>query len=177
MAGKVQFLKEKAMDYTYHYDSPLGGITLASDGEALTGLWFDGQKYFGSTLLAEPEEKKLPVLIDTCHWLDLYFSGKEPDFTPAISLRGSSFRIAVWEILREIPRGETMTYGQIAETLARKTGKQVSARAVGGAVGHNPVSLIIPCHRVIGTDGSLTGYAGGTERKAALLRMEGYSGG
>ena len=165
------------MDYLYHYDSPLGGITLAGDGKALTGLWFDGQKYFGSTLLAEPEEKKLPVFSDTCRWLDLYFGGKEPDFTPAVSLRGTPFRTAVWQILQKIPYGKTMTYGQIAEKLARETGKPVSARAVGGAVGHNPVSLIIPCHRVIGADGSLTGYAGGTERKAALLRMEGYSGG
>ena len=114
---------------------------------------------------------------DTCRWLDLYFGGKEPDFTPAVSLRGTPFRTAVWQILQKIPYGKTMTYGQIAEKLARETGKPVSARAVGGAVGHNPVSLIIPCHRVIGADGSLTGYAGGTERKAALLRMEGYSGG
>ena len=165
------------MDYLYHYDSPLGGITLAGDGKALTGLWFDGQQYFGSTLDPEHGEKKLPVFSDTCRWLDLYFGGKEPDFTPAVSLRGTPFRTAVWQILQKIPYGKTMTYGQIAEKLARETGKPVSARAVGGAVGHNPVSLIIPCHRVSGADGSLTGYAGGTERKAALLRTEGYSGG
>ena len=161
------------MDYTHHCDTPLGGMTLASDGEALTGLWFDGQKYFGSTLSPEHEERDLPVFEDTLRWLDLYFSGKEPGFTPRLSLRGSAFRIAIWEILLSIPYGQTMTYGEIAERLARQSGlPRMSAQAVGGAVGHNPISIIVPCHRVVGADGRLTGYAGGLERKARLLELE-----
>lgn len=162
------------MDYTHHCDTPLGGMTLASDGEALTGLWFDGQKYFGSTLFPEFEKRDLPVFEDTLRWLDIYFSGKEPGFTPRLCLRGSAFRIAVWEILLSIPYGQTMTYGEIAERLARQSGlPRMSAQAVGGAVGHNPISIIVPCHRVVGADGRLTGYAGGLERKARLLELEG----
>ena len=161
------------MDYLHHYSSPLGGITLAGDGEALTGLWFDGQKYFGSTLSAEHEEKDLPVFALADRWLDLYFGGIVPDFTPPLSMRGSAFRRAVWEILLTIPHGQTMTYGEIAARLAAQKGlARISAQAVGGAVGHNPVSLIIPCHRVVGADGGLTGYAGGIDRKAKLLEME-----
>ena len=162
------------MDYTRHYDSPLGGITLAGGGETLTGLWFDGQKHFAETLSAEHAARNLPVLDETVRWLDLYFSGKDPGFTPALNMRTTAFRKAVWEILLTIPYGRTMTYGQIAERIAEQTGTRlVSARAVGGAVGHNAISLIIPCHRVVGADGSLTGYAGGTDRKRELLRMEG----
>ena len=161
------------MDYTWHYDSPLGGITLASDGEALVGLWFDGQKYFADTLEKEHEVKSLPVFEDTCRWLDVYFSSKGPDFTPRLKMRASSFRRRVWEILLTIPFGHTTTYGEIAAVIASENGhKQMSAQAVGGAVGHNPISLIIPCHRVMGTSGSLTGYAGGIERKRHLLEME-----
>lgn len=161
------------MDYTHHYDTPVGGMTLASDGEALTGLWFDGQKYFGSTLSPEHKERALPVFEDAAHWLDIYFSGKRPEFAPRLCLRGSAFRIAVWEILLSIPYGQTVTYGEIAERLARQSGlPRMSAQAVGGAVGHNPISIIVPCHRVIGTDGRLTGYAGGLERKARLLEIE-----
>lgn len=161
------------MEYTHPYDSPLGAITLASDGEALTGLWFSGQRYFASTLAEEHKERDLPVFEQTAAWLDLYFSGKRPDFTPPLRPRGSLFRRAVWELLLAIPRGETTTYGQLAAALEARTGRRVSARAVGGAVAHNPISLIIPCHRVLGADGSLTGYAGGTERKLRLLRLEG----
>lgn len=157
------------MDYTHHYDSPLGGITLASDGEALTGLWFDGQKHFAETLDPEHREKDLPVFAEAERWLDRYFSGKDPGFTPKLILRTTPFRKAVWEILLTIPYGKTMTYGEIAERMHLS---RMSARAIGGAVGHNAISLIIPCHRVVGADDSLTGYAGGTDKKARLLEME-----
>ena len=160
------------MDYINHYSSPLGEIILASDGEALTGLWFAGQKYEGSTLAPEHEEKDLPVFDETRRWLDVYFTGKVPGFTPPLRLRGTDFRKAVWELLLTIPYGKTTTYGEISAAMARETGGSVSARAVGGAVGHNPVSLIVPCHRVLGANGSLTGYAGGVERKEKLLEME-----
>lgn len=161
------------MDYTWHYDSPLGGITLASDGEALIGLWFDGQKYFADTLDKEHQEKQLPVFDDTCRWLDIYFSGKNPDFTPKLNMRTTAFRKKAWEIMLAIPFGQTMTYGEIAARIAREKGQnRMSAQAVGGAVGHNSFSLIIPCHRVVGTNGSLTGYAGGIDRKIRLLQME-----
>ena len=231
-------------EYTWHYESPLGGIIMASDGEALTGLWFDGQKYFADTLASYHEEKKLPVFTQTKKWLDLYFRGKNPDFTPPLRLKGSEFRRKVWNILLEIPYGETMTYGEIARKLAeapagdsdtadgggdpagdtgiagagvelagdssavdgggdpvgassiadvgvelagylsaadagatttpKKVGakRHVCAQAVGGAVGHNPISLIVPCHRVVGADGSMTGYAGGIDKKGKLLELE-----
>ncbi len=162
------------MDYTYHYDSPLGKITLASDGNALTGLWFDGQKYFADTLENEYEDKRLPVFDQTLAWLDLYFAGKNPDFTPPLRMKTTEFRKSVWEILLTIPYGETMTYGEIGKQLAEKRGiPHMSAQAVGGAVGHNSISLIIPCHRVVGSSGSLTGYAGGIEKKIRLLTLEG----
>ena len=162
------------MEYTYHYESPLGRITLASDGEALIGLWFDGQKYFADVLGGEAEEKILPVFEQTIRWLNIYFRGKAPDFTPPLRMKTTSFRKAVWEILLTIPYGETMTYGEIAAMVARQKGlSTMSAQAVGGAVGHNSISLIIPCHRVIGSNGSLTGYAGGIEKKVKLLEMEG----
>ncbi|MBP3209762.1 MAG: methylated-DNA--[protein]-cysteine S-methyltransferase [Oscillospiraceae bacterium] len=161
------------MEYTYHYTSPLGEISLASNGEKLSGLWFVGQKYFAKTLEKEHEEKHLPIFDETNHWLDQYFSGKIPDFKPPLFLRGTPFRRSVWEILLAIPYGKTMTYGEIAKIIARQNGYQyMSAQAVGGAVGHNPISLIIPCHRVLGADGSLTGYAGGLERKRWLLSLE-----
>ena len=163
------------MDCTHHYESPLGGITMAGRGHALTGLWFDGQRHFAETLSAEHTGKHLPVFDEADRWLDLYFSGRVPDFTPALAPRGSAFRQAVWKILLAVPDGQMVTYGQIAERIAKETGTgRMSAQAVGGAVGHNPISLIIPCHRVIGADGSLTGYAGGTDRKIRLLQMEKY---
>ena len=162
-----------------HYNSPLGGITLACDEERLTGLWFDGQKYFGSGILKDDpmpekaETKKPPVLEQTVKWLDLYFSGQEPDFTPPLHLIGSEFRLAVWKILLEIPYGQTTTYKELAGRIAEQRGiKSMSAQAVGGAVGHNPISIIVPCHRVLGTDGSLTGYAGGIDKKISLLTLE-----
>ena len=164
------------MDYTHHYISPLGGITMASDGEYLTGLWFDGQKYFADTLSVQHDEKDLDVFRRTDNWLDIYFSGKEPNFTPPLRMKGTEFRQEVWQILLTIPFGKTMTYGAIAKILAARCGANaMSAQAVGGAVGHNPISLIIPCHRVVGTNGALTGYAGGLEKKAWLLDMESQS--
>ena len=161
------------MDYTHPYDSPLGGITLASDGECLIGLWVDGQQHFAEVLDPCHEEKCLPVFQQAEHWLDVYFSGHTPDFTPPLRLRGTPFRRMVWEILLTIPYGRTLTYGEISQILARKTGiSRMSAQAVGGAIAHNAISLIIPCHRVLGSHGSLTGYAGGMQRKAQLLILE-----
>ena len=162
------------MDYTWHFDSPLGGITLAGNGDALTGLWFDGQKHFGAALHGAQEEKPLPILEEAVKWLELYFSGKNPGFTPKLSISATPFQEAVWEILLTIPFGQVVTYGEIAARLAGKRGlDRMSARAVGGAVGRNPISLIIPCHRVVGSNGSLTGYAGGVDKKRFLLSLEG----
>ena len=164
----------RPMEYTAHYDSPLGGITLSSDGEALLGLWFDGQKLFASTLAPDHEARALPVFDLAKRWLEVYFSGRAPGFTPPLRMVSTAFRRAVWNILLAIPFGRTMTYGEVAAELARREGlPRMSAQAVGGAVGHNPISLIVPCHRVIGADGSLTGYAGGLERKRRLLALEG----
>ena len=161
------------MEYIHHFGSPLGGITAASDGQALTGLWFDGQKYFAQGLDPVYEEKMLPVFEQTGSWLDIYFSGKEPGFTPPLSMKTTPFRRAVWEILLTIPYGHTMTYGEIAAAIAERKGLPgMSAQAVGGAVGHNAISLIIPCHRVVGANGSLTGYAGGLDKKLKLLALE-----
>ena len=158
----------------YKYTSPIGSITMASNGTALTGLWLDGQKYFAQTLSGAYEEKLLPVFEDTIKWLDIYFGGAVPDFTPELYVHSTPFRKAVYDILLTIPYGQTMTYGEIAEILAQQTGKKkMSAQAVGGAVGHNPISIIIPCHRVVGADGKLTGYAGGLDRKSFLLDLEG----
>lgn len=156
------------MLFLTHYASPLGPILLAADETGLTGLWFEGQKYFPSFLGVDYQEKETPVLTETARWLDVYFSGKDPDILPPLHPQGSPFRQAVWNILLTIPRGRTITYGEIARRLGVH-----SAQAVGGAVGHNPISILIPCHRVVGSDGSLTGYAGGVERKARLLQLEG----
>lgn len=162
------------MEYSCRYDSPLGEIVLASDGERISGLWFAGQKYFGATLKREQEEKKLPVFEEASRWLSLYFAGKQPDFLPPLCMKTTPFRREVWEIMLSIPYGETMTYGAIAERIAGKRGlAHMSGQAVGGAVAHNAISLMIPCHRVVGTNGSLTGYAGGLERKRKLLALEG----
>ncbi|WP_099468506.1 methylated-DNA--[protein]-cysteine S-methyltransferase [Konateibacter massiliensis] len=161
------------MQYTYKYQSPLGVITLGSDGDALIGIWFEGAKYFGAMLSEESEEKNLPIFEQTKDWLDLYFRREVPDFTPSLSLQGSPFRLAVWEVLKDIPHGKTITYGEIAAIIAKQKGlEKMSAQAIGGAVGHNPISIIIPCHRVVGGNGSLTGYAGGIDRKIELLTLE-----
>ena len=162
------------MIYTNRFQSPLGEILLAADDEGLTGLWFmENQKYKGLGLSANAVECDLPVFDETNTWLDIYFSGRNPGFTPHLHLTGSKFRNRVGELMLQIPYGKTVTYGEIAREIARERGiRQMSSRAVGGAVGKNPISLIIPCHRVIGSDGSLTGYGGGIERKAALLKLE-----
>ena len=162
------------VDYTAHYDSPLGGITMASDGERLVGLWFEGQKHFADTLGKEHRERPdLEIFAATRRWLDIYFSGRAPDFTPPLLMRTTPFRHRVWEILLTIPYGRTMTYGDISRIIARERGlKSMSPQAVGGAVGHNSISLIIPCHRVVGAGGSLTGYAAGIDKKLRLLEME-----
>ena len=159
------------LDYIQHYDSPLGGMTMASDGFALTGLWFDGQKFFAETLAADHISKPLPVFNATAQWLDLYFSGKKPTFTPLLNMRTTPFRRAVWRVMLTIPFSKTMTYGEIAIVVANGRGR-MSAQAVGNAVGHNAISLIIPCHRVIGAGGKLTGYGGGLWRKQRLLELE-----
>ena len=154
------------------YHSPLGGILLAADETGLVGLWFEGQKYFANTLPAEHCAQTTPILAEAARWLDLYFAGQVPDFTPPLHPAGTSFQQSVWKILLDIPYGQTTTYGEIARQLAARQGGRVSAQAVGGAVGHNKVSIIIPCHRVVGTSGSLTGYAGGIDRKIKLLELE-----
>ncbi len=161
------------MQYISHYQSPIGGILLAADETGLTGLWFEGQKYFALYLDKEHKEKEVPVFETAKRWLDIYFSGKEPDFQVPLHFTGTDFQNEVWEILYSIPYGNTMTYGEIAKKIAEKRGlKRMSAQAVGGAVGHNEISIIVPCHRVVGSNGSLTGYAGGIEKKAELLKLE-----
>lgn len=165
------------MDYQMPYPSPMGTMTLACDETGLTGAWFDGQKYFGSTLSDQTIEQAHPILVRTAAWLDRYFGGEKPKTLPPLHVRGSEFRKLVWELLLHIPYGQVVTYGDLAKQMARKMDKHsMSAQAIGGAVGHNPISILIPCHRVIGADGSVTGYAGGVERKMALLRWEGASG-
>lgn len=161
------------MHYINHYHSPLGTILLAADDTGLTGLWFEGQKYFAQGLDKETEEKELSVFQATRRWLDVYFSGQAPDFQVPLHFQGTTFQKEVWKILLSIPYGETTTYGAIAKQLAAKRGlPHLSAQAVGSAVGHNKISIIVPCHRVIGADGSLTGYAGGIWRKEKLLALE-----
>ena len=162
------------MQYTTTYQSPLGEILLAADETGLTGLWFDGEKYYAWNLDENHEEKEVPVFREAKRWLDIYFSGREPDFMPPMHMLGTAFQKEVWEILRTIPYGETTTYGGIAAKIVKKRGlTRMSAQAVGNAVGRNELSILIPCHRVVGTNGSLTGYAGGIDKKAALLKLEG----
>lgn len=166
------------MQYISRYHSPMGGILLAGDGNGLTGLWFEGQKYFARHLDKEQEEREIPLFELAKGWLDVYFSGREPDFSVPLHLMGTAFQKEVWEILRSIPYGHTMTYGEIAKQLAEKRGlPHMSAQAVGGAVGRNPISILVPCHRVVGADGSLTGYAGGIDKKGRLLKLEGVDAG
>ena len=161
------------MIFIQRYDSPLGGILLAVDETGLTGLWFEGQKFFARDLPAERVEQNTPALSEVKRWLDIYFTGKEPDFMPPLHPIGSAFRRSVWDILLRIPYGQTTTYGEIARQLAEKQGRpRIAAQAVGGAVGHNKISITIPCHRVVGTNGSLTGYAGGIDKKVKLLEWE-----
>ena len=164
------------MQYITTYRSPLGEIILAADEIGLTGLWFDGEKFYADSLDPEHEERNVPVFEVVKKWLDIYFSVREPDFMPPVHMIGSEFRQQVWKLLREIPYGETITYGGLAKRLARERGlERMSAQAVGGAVGHNEISIIVPCHRVVGSDGSLTGYAGGIDKKERLLILEGVN--
>ncbi len=154
------------MAYETTYRSPLGDILLAADEEGLTALDFvEGERRPRSG-------ENHPVLEEGRRWLSLYFSGRDPGFTPALHLSGTPFRMTVWQLLKEIPYGRTTTYGALAERLAAERGGRMAPQAVGGAVGRNPVALIVPCHRVIGADGSLTGYAGGLYRKERLLALE-----
>ena len=164
------------MFYTTTCSSPIGVITLACDGDKLVGLWMDGQKYHGTTV-TEPMISKddMPVFTAAKKWLERYFAGEKPA-PSALPLApiGGEFRQGVWSILREIPYGEVVTYGDIAKKMAVKLGKQrMSSQAVGGAVGHNPISIIIPCHRVVGSGGNLTGFSAGLKTKIALLELEG----
>ena len=149
------------------YPSPLGEILLAGDEEAITGLWFTDAKYAGLGLPPDTPEGKTAAIIQAENWLDVYFSGAEPNFLPRLLPAGSPFRQKVFRLLRQIPRGKTVTSGELARALGCS-----GAQAVGGAVGHNPISIMIPCHRVVGSDGSLTGYAGGLARKQWLLNLE-----
>lgn len=161
------------MQYTCSYKSPLGIILLAADETGLTGLWFEGQKYFAPGLDNAPKDQGLSIFQQTKKWLDIYFSGAEPDFKPILHFTGSDFQNEVWELLNQIPYGQTTTYGAIAGQLAKKKGLvRMSAQAVGGAVAHNKISIIVPCHRVVGKNGSLTGYAGGIDKKITLLKLE-----
>lgn len=164
------------MIYSTIYDSPIGKITLASDGENLVGAWIEGQKYFANSINEEIySNDNLEIFTKTKAWLDKYFQGLQPDIKSLpLSPYGSDFRQAVWKILCKIPYGQTTTYGEIARQIAKQKGlSKMSAQAIGDAVGHNPISIIIPCHRVIGTNGSLTGYAGGLDLKIKLLKHEG----
>lgn len=164
------------MLYTMRYESPVGPLLLAEKAGILAGLWMEGQKYYLGSLQGEAQkEKASEVLCCVKRWLDRYFRGERPSVSElAPAPEGSLFRKTVWKILCEIPYGETATYGEIARKTAEALGREsMSAQAVGGAVSHNPISIIIPCHRVVGTDGSLTGYAGGLEKKIALLTHEG----
>ncbi len=165
------------MLYTTSYASPLGSLTLASDGENIAGLWITGQKYFAASVeKGIAGNHDLPVFAAAKKWLAAYFAGKKPAVSelPLAPVNGSEFRKTVWDILREIPYGKCVTYGDIAKkTAVRMDKKSMSCQAVGGAVGHNPISIIIPCHRVVGSKGSLTGYAGGIDRKIKLLELEG----
>jgi methylated-DNA-[protein]-cysteine S-methyltransferase len=196
--------------YTCSHQTPLGAITASAEDSAVTGLWFDGQKYFPRAAGEWEVAPDYPVFARLRAWLDAYFEGEDPPIDFALAPQGSAFRQRVWSILREIPYGQTTSYGAIARQLAADRGSRgdqggqgsrndeggrsrqgdesigggrsdgggqgkrvVAAQAVGGAVGHNPISLVIPCHRVLGATGSLTGYAGGLEKKAALLKLEG----
>lgn len=164
------------MVYTSHYDSPVGTLLLAGQDGTLAGVWMEGQKYFLGSVREETQEcGSLPILQQAGRWLDRYFAGERPAVNELpLAPVGSDFRQEVWKILCEIPYGQTTTYGEIAQKLSARLGRErMSARAVGGAVGHNPISIIIPCHRVVGSNGRLTGYAGGLERKIKLLTHEG----
>lgn len=164
------------MQYRTTYRSPAGEILMCADEMGLTGLWFKGGKFYAGSPERMHEDREAPVFAETRRWLDIYFGGREPDFMPLVHMSGTPFQMEVWKLLCRIPYGATTTYGEIAKEIAAKRGIQrMSAQAVGGAVGCNAISIIIPCHRVIGADGSLTGYAGGMDKKIKLLNCEGVS--
>lgn len=157
------------MCYSTVYTSPIGELLIASDGEAVVGVWFSDQKHFKSTVTHLSENDNLAIFKKVIKWFDDYFEGKNPEINFPLKPQGSEFRCRVWRILREIPYGETLTYGEIASEIS----PNMSAQAVGGAVGHNPIAILIPCHRVLGANGKLTGYAAGIDRKIELLKLEG----
>ncbi|MBQ6080861.1 MAG: methylated-DNA--[Bacteroidales bacterium] len=171
------------MDFTFRYDSPLGILILISDGRSLTGLRFGGQAFHGTSQVRDCGDAALPVFADTCRWLDIYFAGRDPGFLPQLAPEGTPFRKEVWKLLLSIPYGETTSYRALAAIVAERRGRngayqaggisRMSAQAIGGAVGHNPIPIIIPCHRVIAADGSIGGFSAGIERKAWLLSHEG----
>lgn len=158
--------------YICRYASPLGNITLAGAGRVLTGLWFEGQAHYGATLTGCEREGEQECFNEARAWLDTYFTSGVPANLPELRPQGSAYCRQVWELLCEVERGDTVTYGELARRYAARTGRCTGARAIGMAVGRNPISIMIPCHRVVGADGSLTGYAGGLERKRALLMLE-----
>lgn len=163
------------MNYIYSYESLIGKINLISDGEVLTGLYFNTNNEIKSIdkFIYIDERNLLPIFAQTRKWLDIYFSGREPEFTPPLKLIGTPFRLSVWNILQKIPYGTTVTYGDIAKILAKQRNiAKMSAQAVGGAVGANPIPIIVPCHRVIGINNNLVGYAGGIDKKIKLLALE-----
>lgn len=161
----------EGLQYISHYQSPIGEILLTADEIGLTGLWLEGQTHLS---LSGYQEKETTPILAAKRWLDVYFSGQEPDFPIPLHPTGTPFQLEVWEILSTIPYGHTTTYGAIAHQIATQRGiYKMSAQAVGGAVGRNKISILIPCHRVIGSDGSLTGYAGGLDKKVKLLQLEG----
>lgn len=159
--------------YTHYYQSPLDKIVIASDGAAITGLWFVGQRHFDIEVEGCITDKDLPIFDEVSRWLDIYFTGNNPGEIPAVRMNGTPFQLEVWQILQAVPYGKLITYREIAELIAKKRGiTKMSARAVGNAVGRNPVSILVPCHRVVGSSGKMTGYAGGIERKVKLLKLE-----
>ncbi len=163
------------MFYYTNYKSPVGNLTIASDEKSIVGLWIENQKYFKETIHSKLIRKDdLPILNQARKWLDRYFKKQNPSYKELkLNPEGNSFRKIVWNHLLEIPYGKTTTYGEIAKKVAKELGKEkMSAQAIGGAVGHNPISIIIPCHRVVGKNGDLTGYAGGIETKKKLLELE-----
>lgn len=160
------------MYYSTDYESPLGEMLIVSDGEAICGVWFYGQKHFKSTVIGKTiHDDGLIIFKKAKQWFEDYFNGKNPQINFQLKPEGSKFRQKVWKILSEIPYGETLTYGEIAS----KISPNMSAQAVGGAVGHNPISILIPCHRVLGSGGKLTGYAAGLDKKIELLKIENIS--
>lgn len=162
------------MQYTSIYQSPVGEMLLAADEVGVVGLWFKDEKYYAYCLDKENEPRETHIIKKLKRWLDIYFEGREPDFTPPLHMIGTQFQIEVWNILREIPYGKTTTYNEIAKKIAKNRGvERMSAQAVGTAVGKNSINLIVPCHRVVGTNNSLAGYAGGIDKKITFLKLEG----